>query len=146
MAEQQSGVPKPPPLHKRSDALDDIVAEYSGGNNLMSVQDTFRGALRMIRGTAVPKEHDELSTSISTDATLIGLENDPLVAKTLTWITSEKERHEKEAEAKAATEAAQGTGRPDFAGVVETILRKPETPGPQSRAKDHPLLGDGWRN
>ncbi|MEK7133656.1 MAG: hypothetical protein AAB804_01135 [Patescibacteria group bacterium] len=86
---------KPPPLHERSDVFDEITASWNGGNDLPIVQAEFRGALRSLNGTAIPGAHDALSTSVSTNAKLIELGNDPLVIKTVKWIGSEKERHTK---------------------------------------------------
>lgn len=84
---------KVPPLHERDDVLEDIAAQYNGGNNLQTVQDEFRGALKMLIGTAIPKGHDTLTASIQTNAKLIKLDEDQVVTEASGWIASEHERH-----------------------------------------------------
>ncbi|MBI5457697.1 hypothetical protein HY971_03165 [Candidatus Kaiserbacteria bacterium] len=84
---------KPPPLHERSDVFEDIAAQYNGGNNLQTVQDEFRGACKLLKGTAVPKEHEAFAKSIVVSADLIGLGNEADVQAALTWVASEQKRN-----------------------------------------------------
>lgn len=98
---------KPPPLHEWEDVFEEIVTEYHGGNNLYLVQERYRGACQLLTGTAIPKSHDALHLCVESNARLIGLADDNTTDRdihaALTWIESERERHEKEAAAKAAT-------------------------------------------
>lgn len=84
---------KPPPFHECGNVFEEIAALYNGGNNLLSVQDEFRGALKVVNKRAVPKEHTALAASIATSAALIDLVDDPLLKETLKWIESERARH-----------------------------------------------------
>ena len=93
MAEITQTKPNPPPLHERGDVFEDIAAQYNGGNNLQTVQDEFRGACKLLKGTAVPKEHEAFAKSIIVSADLIGLGNEADVQAALTWVASEQKRH-----------------------------------------------------
>ena len=93
MVDETATALKPPPLHDRCDVFEDIAALYNGGNNLLAVQDTFRGALSLLEGTAIPKGHDALVSSIEGSAKLIELADDPIVTATIAWVEAEKLRH-----------------------------------------------------
>lgn len=84
---------KPPPLHERIDVFDDIVAQYNGGNNLHLVQAEFRGAMRLLCGTAVPKGHEALTLTVETDASLIKMNDEKDFHDTVNWIESERLRN-----------------------------------------------------
>ncbi len=93
MTKNEGGAAKPPALHERVDVFGNIAGRYNGENNLELVQEGFLGALMMLNGTAIPKDHDENIANISTYASLVALETNKLVIDTLEWIRSEKVRN-----------------------------------------------------